>query len=244
HSDLFGYAFVKRGGTIVQEIHPPLGTTDFGPYLAQLSSDADVFWAFAPGTDGLRLMEAYSSYASGRKLQVVDSGATLVGGPNLAQEKDKALGVVAVNYYSQAYDSPLNQSLIKAFQQKYPGRFISAEVPQGYAGAQAIEAAVKKVNGNVEDKQPFLNALYGINLDTAKGPIKLDKDHDIVQNIYAYRIEKQGDSYGEKLLDTYKDLTRNWDISAEDQVRFSPFGKLKGKWAGMTKAGLDQVKAG
>ncbi len=45
-----------------------------------------------------------------------------------------------------------------------------------------------------------------------------------------------------KLLDTYKNVTRNWDISAEDQVRFSPFGKLKGKWVGMTKAGLDQVK--
>ena len=41
----FQTTFEEAGGQIVQKLWPPLGTTDFGPYLAQIKRDADAVFA-------------------------------------------------------------------------------------------------------------------------------------------------------------------------------------------------------
>jgi len=43
--------------------------------------------------------------------------------------------------------------------------------------------------------------------------------------------------YGQKVLDTIQGSSRAWDRGPEDLAKF-PFGKLKGKWVGMTKEQL------
>jgi hypothetical protein len=103
-----------------------------------------------------------------------------------------------------------------------------------------LEAAIKKVNGNVEDQQAFLQALYATDLDSARGPIKLDKYHDVVQDIKFYTIEQQGSSYGQKMVDAYKGVSAFWDRT-EDQLKSFPYGQMKGKWVGMTKDKLGDV---
>ena len=37
-NDGFASAFVKRGGSIIQDFYPSVGTSDYGPFLAQLNS--------------------------------------------------------------------------------------------------------------------------------------------------------------------------------------------------------------
>ncbi|HLQ33881.1 MAG TPA: ABC transporter substrate-binding protein [Chloroflexota bacterium] len=239
NADLFGSAYVYRGGTIVQEIHPAPGTTDFGPFIAQLSQDADAIYEFSTGVDGLRLLEQYYTAAS-KKMTFLDLYAATVAGPNLSVLKDKAVGVVAVSPFSEAYDSPGVQNFLKAWKAKYPDRLVSQDAAAGYAGAQVLEAALKKVNGNIGDTQPFLEALYETNMDTGRGPLKLDKFHDVVQDMKVFSIEKQGNSYGQKMIETYKDVGQFWDRT-EDQLRKFEFGKMKGKWVGMTKDKLGDV---
>jgi branched-chain amino acid transport system substrate-binding protein len=241
-ADAFASEFVKLGGQIVQEQYPKVGETDFGPFLAQLSPQADLVFDFFPGIDGLRFVQGLGQY-SGKKLPILDSFGAAVNGPNLAQEKDAAVGVIGENIYSSAIDTPENKAFLKAWNAKYPGRIISSDVAQGYSGAQILEAALKKVNGNIEDKQAFLQALYGINATTMEGPVKLDSDHDVVKNIYVFQIAKQGDSYGQKLLDTYEGVSRTWHRTPQELAKL-PFGKLKGQWAGMTKEKLAALAGG
>jgi len=241
NSDLFGSAYIYRGGSILQEIHPATATTDFGPFIAQLNKDADVIYAFETGVDGLRFLEQYRTVAaqSGGPL-FVDLFGAIVSGPNLAELKDKAVGVTANSAFSEAYDDPGTQSFVKAWKAKYPGRLVSADAASGYAGAQVLEAALKKVNGNIEDQQPFLQALYSTEVDTARGPLKLDKYHDVIQDIKVYDIEKQGDSYGQKMITSYKGVSAFWDRT-EDQLKSFPYGQMKGKWVGMTKDKVGDV---
>jgi branched-chain amino acid transport system substrate-binding protein len=241
NSDLFGSAYVYRGGSIIQEIHPATATTDFGPFIAQLNKDADVLFTFETGVDGLRFLEQYRTVngSSGGPL-FIDLFGAIVAGPNLAELKDKAVGVTANSPFSEAYDDPGTQAFVKAWKAKYPGRLLSADAASGYAGAQVLEAALKKVNGNIEDQQPFLQALYATDVDTARGPIKLDKYHDVVQDIKFYGIEKQGDSYGQKMITAYKGISAFWDRT-EEQLKSFPYGQMKGKWVGMTKDKLGDV---
>jgi branched-chain amino acid transport system substrate-binding protein len=52
--------FLKRGGTVIKEVYPPLGTTDFSPYLTNIRSlNPSVTYNFMPGTDGIRYMQQY-----------------------------------------------------------------------------------------------------------------------------------------------------------------------------------------
>ena len=241
NSDLFGSAYVYRGGSIIQEIHPATATTDFGPFIAQLNKDADVLFTFETGVDGLRFLEQYRTIAgaSGGPM-FIDLFGAMVAGPNLAELKDKALGVTANSPFSEAYDDPGTQAFVKAWKAKYPGRLLSADAAAGYAGAQVLEAALKKVNGNIEDQQAFLQALYGTDVDTARGPLKLDKYHDVIQDIKFYGIEKQGDSYGQKMITAYKGVSAFWDRT-EQQLKSFPYGQMKGKWVGMTKDKVGDV---
>ncbi|HLG69824.1 MAG TPA: ABC transporter substrate-binding protein [Chloroflexota bacterium] len=233
-SDAFAAAFISRGGSIVQELHPALGAPDFGPLLAQLDPSADSIWTFLPGADGLHFGLQYGDYSQGRKTQVLEAFADISAGPNLTQLKDKAVGLIASNVWSEAYDAPANKEFIKAFQAKYPGRLLSKDVVQGYVGAQILEEAVKKVNGNIEDADQFMQALYSLQLDTAKGPVHLDANHDIVQSYYIYQTVKQGDGFGQKLLDTYKDVSAAGKFTPEQHEKLK-IGTHKGQWVGMTK---------
>jgi len=236
-ADAFGSAWVGRGGTIVQEIHPPLGTNDFGPYVSQLSNNADVLVTFFPGIDSLRFADAWATYQAGSKLPVLDHFGGTINGTNYAQAKDKVVGFTGDYAYSPALDTAANQALLKAWNAKYPNRPVSTDTGVGWAAGQYLEAAIKAVNGNVEDKQGFLNALYGLKVDTVKGPISLDAQHDVIQNVYFWQAEQGGTL---KVVDTYQNIARTWDRT-QDQIAKFQFGSYKGKWVGMTKEQLGDV---
>jgi branched-chain amino acid transport system substrate-binding protein len=233
--DFFGATFVGQGGLIVQELHPPLGTADFGPTLSQLAKDVDAVAVFLPGADGLKFADQYRNYVGGSKAVVLDIGANMAAGQNLAQLKEKAVGFIGSGYYTTAADNPVNQAFLKAFREKYPGRIVSPDAAQGYSAAIIVEAALKKVGGKIEDTQAFLQALYGTDVMTAKGPIKLDPNHDVIENGYVFEIVRNGSEYQQKLIDTVPEIGQYGSLG---EAKAAKLGTLKGKWVGMTKETL------
>src|SRR3954453_7963898 len=109
----FQSTFIKRGGTIIQELYPALGTNDFGPFLAQVDQSADAIAVFLPGSDGLCFGEQLATYGGQRRVPVYDMFGTVVHGSNLPQLKEKALGIVANSVYSMGYESPANQKFLE-----------------------------------------------------------------------------------------------------------------------------------
>lgn len=241
HSDFFASALISRGGSIVQTIYPAQGTTDFGPFLASLNGQADSLALYSVGLGALRFVQQYGNYVGNRKLQIVDmTGQTT--GANLAQLQDKALGIVPVNQYYEPLDSPANQAFQKAWKAKFPTRAISYDGAHGWGGGQIIAAALQKVNGQIEDTQKFMDALYATDVATPKGQVKLDQTHDVVQAFYAYQHVKNpsGSGVTEKLLKTYPDVGQYWDRTQQQLEKF-PFGTLKNKWVGVTKDQLSKI---
>lgn len=236
--DAFASAFVQRGGSVIQENYPAQGTTDFGPYLAKLDKSADFVFAFLPGIDGLRMMQQYANYNDPAKLPVIDYGGGITSGPNLADLKDKAVGIVGgATPYVDSIDTPANQAFAKAWKAKYPDRLVDADADRGYDGSGFIVAAIKAANGDVDNHAadgPFVKAMEGLQYDAARGKMKLDKDHDIVQNSYIQQVVKEGNNLSFKILQSYENVGKEWDRTRDELIKF-PFGKLKGKWIGMTK---------
>jgi branched-chain amino acid transport system substrate-binding protein len=239
-SDLFSSAFVGLGGTIVQEQHPPLGTADFGPYLAQLHREADVLVLFLPGADGLRFGEQYRNYMSLDKVKVFDMGGQVTAGSFRRQLGDKIVGIISMSSYSLTYATPANVEFQKTWEAKYPRRGISQESANSYAGGQVLQAALTKINGQIENKDAFINALRTLEIDTVHGPTKLDETGSAYISNYFMEMVKGPTGPVEKLLETYEYLSLYW-MRTPEQLKNFPYTTFKGKWVGMTKEKLGNV---
>jgi branched-chain amino acid transport system substrate-binding protein len=244
-ADLFAAAFIKQGGSIVQEQYPPFpNNTDFGPYLAQLDPSADVVFSFEPGIDGLRFAQQFQNYGGQKKPQVLDFAGVVTDPSNLGQLKDAAAGIVGAQIADYTATSADYQAMAKAWKAKYPDRPLSANAINAYASAQVLAAVFQKINGNVEDKQALLNALYSIEVPTIRGPFKLDSNHEPVQNSYIYQVVKQPDgSLAYKNLESMPMVPQNGSFTFEQLQKLKP-GTNKGKWPGFTKAQLEQLIGG
>lgn len=239
-SDLFASAYIYRGGSIVQEIHPPLGTADMGPYLSQLTQDADVLVTFEPGADGVKMAQQFNNYVGNRKLQIIDMASQLTNDGNRSQLGSTINGLVVVSSYMEALNTPANQSFLKVFHAKFPDKVPSQEHAFGWPGMQFLDAAIKQVNGDMSDTQKFLNALYGASVDSPRGMLKLDDKHDEIGDTFVFQFEPGNNGATEKPLQTYSQISQFWDRTASQLSSF-PLGQDKGKWVGMTKDKLGDV---
>ena len=69
--------YVARGGKVLKEIWPPLGTTDFSPYLTDIKSiNPPVTYDFMPGADAVRFIQQYSEFGLKEKMPL--TGFTII----------------------------------------------------------------------------------------------------------------------------------------------------------------------
>ena len=109
---------------------------------------------------------------------------------------DEALGIVTACWYSAELDNPQNRQFAPAFRKesKYDPGFYAAGT---YVEGAVLEAALKAVNGKVEDKDAFMAALRATNVDTARGPVKFDEFGNVVGNVYIRKVDAQGRPAGQ-----------------------------------------------
>lgn len=241
-ADAFASTFVKRGGSIVQELYPALGTADFGPFVAQLDRTADVIVSYVAGLDGLRFAEQYLATAGSSRRALIDGIGGMTDGPNLAQLGLRGVGLVGVNLHTEAVDTAASRAFVAAFRARYPGRPLSGNVALGHSAAQALAAAVRAVDGRVDDRPRFMRAVAAIDIQSARGRLRLDDARDAVQDMYVFEVVDRGGAAGPRLVETYPGISRTWDRTHEELGRF-PFGQMRGRWVGMTRAMLQQVIA-
>ena len=239
--DGFARPFIEGGGTIIQEIYPALGTTDFGPFIAQIRQDADAAVTFIVGTDGLRFAQQYSEYGLKAKLPLMDIGEVIVGGPNLIQLKDAAVGVISSIHYAQDTSSPENKEFLQRFHAKYKDRLLSAEVAAGYTGMHIITSALRAVGGDVKDTQKLRAAFKGLHITTAKGSFSFDENQNVVEDFYIKRVDKTADGkYVYKTLFKVPNVSQFWKWKPEDVLKF-PYGKLHGKYTNINETQLQAL---
>ena len=140
----------------------------------------------------------------------------------------------------EALNTPGNQSFLKAYYAKYPNKPPSQENSFGWSGIQFLDAALKKVNGDMSDTQKFLNALYTTSIDSPRGTLKLDDHHDAISNSFIFQFEQGSNGPTEKPVQTYSQVNQFWDRTPDQLSKFK-LGQMKGQWVGMTKDKLGDV---
>lgn len=179
-------------GEIVAELYGKVGQIDYSAELAQVRAlKPTVVYFFLPGAMGINFIKQF--VASG-----LSKDTTLVTNPASADEDTIAavgepmLGLFSGAPWAHDLTNPANQKFVTAFRKTYQ-RYPTFYAAQAYDAVLAIDAAVRDVKGNVQDKPAVLKALKAANFESVRGPFKYGNNHYPIQDYYLLVIGKNGD---------------------------------------------------
>jgi branched-chain amino acid transport system substrate-binding protein len=203
----FQRVFEDNGGKIIQKLFPPLTVPDYGSYVGQLKSADGIFLGFA-GSNGFRFLRQLVDYGIKDKLPVI-GGMTALDEAVLRNMGDEALNIVTTCWYSAELDNKQNQVFAPAFRKefKYDPGFYAAST---YVNGAVLEAALKAVDGKIEDKPAFMAALRAVHVDTARGPVKFDDTGNVVGNVYLRKVTRKDGRLVNSVFKTYPDVSQFW----------------------------------
>jgi branched-chain amino acid transport system substrate-binding protein len=209
----FQRVFEENGGKIIQKLFPPLAVPDYGTFVTDLKTDADgIFLGFA-GSNGFRFLRQFFEYGLKDKLQPV-GGMTALDEAVLRNLGDEALGIVTACWYSAELDNRVNTQFASAFRRefKYDPGFYAAST---YVEATVLEAALKAVHGNIEDKDAFMAGLRAIKVDTVRGPVKFDEFGNVVGNVYIRKVVRKDGRLVNSVIKTYPNVSQFWTYDSK-----------------------------
>jgi branched-chain amino acid transport system substrate-binding protein len=208
----FQRVFEDNGGQIIQKLFTPLNVPDYGSYVGQLKSADAIFLGFA-GSNGFRFLRQFVDYGLKDKMQVI-GGMTALDEAVLRNMGDEALDIITACWYSAELDAKPNQTFAPAFRKEFsydPGFYAAST----YVNGAVLEAAVKAVNGNVEDKPALMAALRSANVNTVRGPVKFDDLGNVVGNVYLRKVTRKDGRLVNSVFKTYPDINQFWTYGKE-----------------------------
>src|SRR3982074_1097673 len=203
----FQRVFEDNGGKIIQKIFTPLSTPDYGSYVAQVKS-ADAIFLGTAGSNGFRFLRQFIEYGLKDKMAVI-GGTTALGESGLPKMGDEALGILTTSWYSAELDNPLNKMFAPAFRKQFkydPGYYAGGV----YVTAEVLEAALKTTKGNAEDKKALMAAIRGSNVETVRGPIKIDEFGNAIGDVYIRKVTRSDGRLVNSVIKTYPDVSQFW----------------------------------
>lgn len=220
----FHKTFEDAGGKILQKIWVPLTAQDMSPYLSQISKDADAVFAVFSGRLTLQFVKQYKEFGLKDRIPLI-GGGTVTDEHALPSMGDEAIGIITPLIYSEVIDSAVNKKFVKGFRAK--AKKAASYYSEGtYSGGRWIVEAIKKINGDVENKQNLLAALKQVELrDLPRGPMKLDHYGNPIQNVYIRKVEKVGGTLQNTVIHTFPNVSQFWKSKPEEFLKQAVYSR-------------------
>jgi branched-chain amino acid transport system substrate-binding protein len=198
--------YLKRGGKVLKEIWPPLGTQDFSPYLTDIKSiNPPVTYDFMPGADAVRFIQQYSEFGLKEKMPL--TGFTIIDSQTISALGKAAVGVISALTYVETVDNPESRKFAADYRAKYnasPDLFAD----YGFVAARALSEALKAIDGDASNKDKLADAMTKLKFNAPRGPFRMDPaTHNPIQDIYICQVIESGGNLTTKIISTTKDVT-------------------------------------
>ncbi|MBI2873659.1 MAG: ABC transporter substrate-binding protein [Firmicutes bacterium] len=195
--------YLPSGGELVKEMYIPLGTVDYGPFVAEVKRlNPGFIFAFVPGADGARFVKAMGEAA----LKIPILGVSLMDDYIIPGAGPAAEGLITSAQYTGSLDTPENKEFVRLYKEKY-GKMPDENSNNGWDPMRIIVEAVNKVNGDLADENKVREALLGVSFTGARGPIRMSgKGNILVENIYIRQVQNVNGKLQNVVIDTIKDV--------------------------------------
>ncbi len=176
-------------GAVADEVYPKLGQLDFSAELAQIrAAKPDAVFFFLPGGMGINFIKQFSASGLGKQVTLI-STAFSVDEDIIPAVGEPMLGIYNTGFWNHDMDNPESRAFVAAFEKEY-GRLPTGYAAQGYDAARAIDAAVRGVNGKVEDAEAVRKALRANDFKSVRGPFKINRNGFPIENFYLRVVER------------------------------------------------------
>jgi branched-chain amino acid transport system substrate-binding protein len=199
YEQLAGFAdtLQQAGGTVVDKVFPPLGNSDYAPFLGKIKpSSPDAVWGFFAGADAIKFIQQYS--------QFVGDSIPLFGNilsRNAADAVGKSIGVVKMGStgWEETLDNPLNQAYVADFMKKFNRHNDYGEYT--YDAMGLLDKVLSDLKGDTNPDK-LVQALNSItSFQSIRGEIRIDPDsHGLIQSYYHTEPLIEGDTARIKVI--------------------------------------------
>lgn len=192
------------GRTVKLEVFPPLGTTDYAPYITQLrDSGAQGLWVALAGSDAINFAKQAKQF--GLTDKVVMFGHNFVTPSSIKAVGKDAIGIWGNLGYAPDIANPVNAAFVAAWRAKFQTDPTDYE-GEAYAGMQAIFAAVTKAKSVAP--MDVAKALEGLTVSTVFGPVTMRAaDHQMELPNYIGRVSETDGKVAIKTVLTFDAAT-------------------------------------
>lgn len=199
----FNYAYKANGGEVVATYRPPLGATDYAPFINQMAQvDADVVYSWLIGSDAVRFLTQFAEMGMRERFELISPFA-FSEVPVIDAAGEAALNTLTATPYSPWLENETNQRFVKAYVDKF-NRLPTIESVAGYDIGQVIEKALEASGGDTSPDK-LKDVIKGMAIDSPRGPVTMDPaTHDLVQNFYIARNVQGQDRIVLEVLQTYE----------------------------------------
>lgn len=177
-------------GEVVDEVYVPLTQLDFSAELAKIAaSRPDAIFTFMPGGLGVNLVRQYRQAG----LASIPFLSTFtVDEATLPAQREAAEGFFSAAPWAPNMDNPQNRRFVRDFEAQF--NYVPASyAAQAYDGAMLLDSAIRKVGGNLRDKDALRAALRAADFRSVRGPFRFGVNHYPVQDFWLCKVAKRPD---------------------------------------------------
>jgi branched-chain amino acid transport system substrate-binding protein len=177
-------------GEVVDEVYAPLDTRDFSAELARIAAaKPDALFTFMPGGLGVTLVRQYRQAGLAN---IPFLSTFTVDEATLPAQQDAALGFFSAAPWAPNMDNPQNKRFVADFEAAY--NYVPASyAAQSYDAANLLDSAVRRVNGNLSDKNALREAIRAADFRSVRGPFRFGTNHYPVQDMWLCRVARRPD---------------------------------------------------
>ncbi len=201
--ETFAKTFTVKGAQRVGAAYPPLGTTDFAAYLAEIKrAEPDLVYASFAGSDAVRFVQQFASFGLKGAIKLAGYGY-LAEEDTIPAQGQAAVGIDSSLNWAYGIDTPMNKEFVANYRKVY-NALPTVDSVAGYVGAQVIWDAFNRLGGAAASQEALSSAIEATKIDTPHGPISFDPDtHNVIQNIYIREVAEEGGEIHNKVLAQY-----------------------------------------
>ncbi|MEI6162620.1 MAG: ABC transporter substrate-binding protein, partial [Roseococcus sp.] len=177
-------------GTVVDEVYVPLTQLDFSAELARIASmRPDALFTFMPGGLGVNLVRQYRQAGLAN---IPFLSTFTVDEATLPAQGEAALGFFSAASWAPNMDNPVNRRFVSEFEAAF--NYIPATyAAQSYDAANMLNAAVRRVGGNLSDKNALRAAIAAADFSSVRGPFRFGANQYPVQDFWQLQVARRPD---------------------------------------------------
>jgi len=183
----FREAFEKGGGKVVKDLTVPFPNVEFQALLTEIAAlKPDIVYTFFAGGGAVKFVKDYAAAGLSKTIPLYGAGFLTDG--TLEAQGDAAQGIYTALHYADSLNTPRDNAFRLAYVKAYK---LQPDVyaVQGYDAAQMLAIGLNAVKGDVSKRAEFAAAIEKATIDSPRGPFKLSKAHNPVQDMYLRKVE-------------------------------------------------------